>query len=132
MVKDWLKNKKTCEDTTKQKPFLVSSKKSKGGFEGSYITWTLVYRWMVEHYDFVFEVDEIKTTNDGANGYVKATLLVREDGEVYRQTLALTLETYVKKDDTFYQETPEQLQMRVFVKLVANITGFGFHLWEKK
>ena len=87
---------------------------------------------MVKTYDFVFEVNEIKTTNDGANGYVKATLIVNEEDKQYKQTLALTLDTYIRNDGTFYQETPEQLQMRVFVKLVANMTGFGFHLWEKK
>jgi len=83
---------------------------------------------MVKTYDFVFEVNEIKTTNDGANGYVKATLVVNEEDKQYKQTLALTLDTYIRNDGTFYQETPEQLQMRVFVKLVANMTGFGFHL----
>ena len=132
MVKNWVENKNYCEETVKKNPKLIMTKKNKGGFDGNYLTWTLVYKWMVKTYDFVFEVDEIKTTNDGANGYVKATLLVKEDSEVYRQTLALTLDTYIRNDGTFYQETPEQLQMRVFVKLVANMTGFGFHLWEKK
>ena len=131
MVKNWVENKNYCEETVKKNPKLIMTKKNKGGFDGNYLTWTLVYKWMVKTYDFVFEVNEIKTTNDGANGYVKATLIVNEEDKQYKQTLALTLDTYIRNDGTFYQETPEQLQMRVFVKLVANITGFGFHLWEK-
>ena len=132
MVKNWVENKNYCEETVKKNPKLKKKKKNKGGFDGNYLTWTLVYKWMVKTYDFVFEVNEIKTTNDGANGYVKATLVVNEEDKQYKQTLALTLDTYIRNDGTFYQETPEQLQMRVFVKLVANMTGFGFHLWEKK
>lgn len=131
MVKNWVENKNYCEETVKKNPKLIMTKKNKGGFDGNYLTWTLVYKWMVKNYDFVFEVNEIKTTNDGANGYVKATLIVKEEDKQYKQCLALTLDTYIRNDGTFYQETPEQLQMRVFVKLVANITGFGFHLWEK-
>ena len=132
MVKNWVENKNYCEETVKKNPKLIMTKKNKGGFDGNYLTWTLVYKWMVKTYDFVFEVNEIKRTNDGANGYVKATLVVNEEDKQYKQTLALTLDTYIRNDGTFYQETPEQLQMRVFVKLVANMTGFGFHLWEKK
>ena len=132
MVKNWVENKNSCEETVKKNPKLIMTKKNKGGFDGNYLTWTLVYKWMVKTYDFVFEVNEIKTTNDGAKGYVKATLVVNEEDKQYKQTLALTLDTYIRNDGTFYQETPEQLQMRVFVKLVANMTGFGFHLWEKK
>ena len=132
MVKNWVENKNYCEETVKKNPKLIMTKKNKGGFDGNYLTLTLVYKWMVKTYDFVFEVNEIKTTNDGANGYVKATLVVNEEDKQYKQTLALTLDTYIRNDGTFYKETPEQLQMRVFVKLVANMTGFGFHLWEKK
>lgn len=132
MIKNWIENKNYCEEQVKKNPKLIMTRKNKGGFDGNYLTWTLVYKWMVKTYDFVFEVNEIKTTNDGANGYVKATLIVNEEDKQYKQCLALTLDTYIKQDGTFYQETPEQLQMRVFVKLVANITGFGFHLWERK
>lgn len=132
MVKNWIENKNYCEETVKKNPRLLETKKNKGGLDGQYLTWTLVYKWMVKTYDFIFEVNEIKTTNDSTNGYVKATLVVNEEDKQYKQCLALTLDTYKRNDGTFYQETPEQLQMRVFVKLVANMTGFGFHLWEKK
>lgn len=144
MIKNWEKNKENCKEVVSKNPKLLSTKKTKGGFSGEYLTWTLVYKWLVERYEFNFEVLEIKTSNDGSQGYVKARLTINKqyiykDGILiktidcnYQQTLALTLETFVKQDGTFYQETPEQLQMRVFVKLVANLTGFGFHLWEKR
>ena len=126
----WFKNKDECKRICNENPKVLSTKKTKGGFEGTYLTWTLVYKWLVKNYEFQFEVVEIKTSNDGSSGYVIAKLTI----DNVSQQLALTLETFQRQLNgkvEFYQETPEQLQMRVFVKLVANITGFGFHLWEK-
>lgn len=132
MIKDWLENKKKCKEIVEKNPKLLSKKETKGGFSGEYITWTLVYKWMINNYDFNFEVIEIKTSTDGSNGFVKASLEVEDkDNKKYKQTLVLSLETFKRQNGEFYQESPEALQMRVFVKLVANLTGFGFHLWEK-
>lgn len=144
MIKNWLENKEYCKKLCNENPKLLSKKETKGGFSGDYITWTLVYKWLVKNYDFNFEVIEVKTSQDGSNGYVKAKLHLTkeyiydkdkkliETNEINEiQTLALTLETFKRTTGDFYQESPEQLQMRVFVKLVANLTGFGFHLWEK-
>ena len=81
MVSKWNENKLYCLEQVNKNPKLIMVRKNKGGFDGQYLTWTLVYKWMVKNYDFVFEVNEIKTTNDGANGYVKATLIVKEDNK---------------------------------------------------
>ena len=90
------------------------------------------YKWLIKNYDFNFEVIEIKTSQDGSTGFVKASLeVIDKDEKTYKQTLVLSLETFKRANGEFYQESPEALQMRVFVKLVANLTGFGFHLWEK-
>lgn len=133
MIKNWLENKKQCKEVVDKNPKLLSKKETKGGFSGEYLTWTLVYKWMINNYDFNFEVIEIKTSQDGSTGYVKASLEVedKEDNKKYKQTLVLSLETFKRANGDFYQESPEALQMRVFVKLVANLTGFGFHLWER-
>lgn len=149
MIKNWEENKKKCKEICEKNPKLLRKKETKGGFNGEYLTWTLVYKWMVKNYEFNFEVLEIKTSLDGSTGYVRAQLvlvkekifneekeLVREEPIFFSQTLALSLETFARKNKEgqivdYYQESPEALQMRVFVKLVANLTGFGFHLWER-
>lgn len=131
MIKNWKENKNKCKEICEKNPHVLSKKTTKGDFTGIYITWTFVYKWLVQNYDFNFEVLEVKTSIDGSSGFVKARLTIYADTYTYSQTLALTLETFKRANGEFYQESPEQLQMRVFVKLVANLTGFGFHLWEK-
>lgn len=132
MIKNWLENKEQCKAAVETNPKLISKKETKGGFSGEYLTWTLVYKWLIKNYDFNFEVIEIKTSQDGSTGFVKASLeVIDKDEKTYKQTLVLSLETFKRANGEFYQESPEALQMRVFVKLVANLTGFGFHLWEK-
>lgn len=131
MLKNWDINKKTCKELCENNPRLLSKKETKGGFSGEYLTWTLVYKWMVKNFDFNFEVLETKTSQDGSTGFVKASLEIYDNDKTYKQTLILSLETFKRANGDYYQESPEALQMRVFVKLVANLTGFGFHLWEK-
>lgn len=93
-----------------------------------YMTWTKVWQWMKKNYPkFIFKVEEIQPKE-----YVIASLWI--DEETYGR-ISLNLEytekidkkTGIKKE---IKETPEKVQMRVFVKLVANLTGFGFHLWK--
>lgn len=160
MIKNWLENKEHCKKLCLENPKLVSQKENNKNFKGDYITWTLVWKWMIKHFDFTFNVLEAKTSQDGSNGFVRAEInivkeyiydkdkkLIETNEVNENQTLCLTLETFkrfIKDKDgkyildkegnktfEYYQESPEQLQMRVFVKMVANLTGFGFHLWEK-
>ena len=96
MVSKWNENKLYCLEQVNKNPKLIMTRKNKGGFDGNYLTWTLVYKWMVKNYDFVFEVNEIKTTNDGANGYVKATLIVNEDNKEYIELASITMDLNCK------------------------------------
>lgn len=124
----WTKNKEECKELIKRNPQVLQKKATKGGFSGDYLNWLIVWKWLKKNYpDFIFETKEIET-NKEISGWIKASLTI--NGKMLG-TLSLTLETFKKANGEYYQETPEQLQMRIFVKLVANITGFGIHLWEK-
>lgn len=95
-----------------------------------YINWVKVHQWMKKFYPSnKFFVTDISPKN-----FVKGKLLI-EGWNMGELSLSLNLKvvTNKKTGDKFEkQETPEQLQMRVYVKLVANITGFGLHLWHEK
>lgn len=125
---EWTKNKDYCKEVVSKNPKLLQKKATKGGFSGDYLNWLIVWKWMKKNYpDFVFEINEIEVHKE-ISGWIKGTLIIKN---VSMGTFVLTMETFKKSNGEFYQETPEQLQMRIFVKLVANITGFGIHLWEK-
>lgn len=95
----------------------ISIKPNNKGFNGNYISWTKVWNWLKLNYpDFNFNVESI------GDNYVSGSLNI--NGEKMGSTV-LTLSIFKEGG----QETPEQLINRVFVKLVAQYTGFGFHLW---
>lgn len=95
----------------------ISVKPNNKGFSGNYISWTKVWNWLKLNYpDFNFNVETI------GDNYVCGSLNI--NGEKMGSTV-LTLTTFKNGE----KETPEQVINRVFVKLVAQYTGFGFHLW---
>lgn len=95
----------------------LSLKPNNQGFNGFYMSWVKVWHWLKYNYpNFAFKV-----LNIGPN-YVSGNLFINE---TEMGSTVLTLSTFKSGD----QETPEQLINRVFVKLVAQYTGFGFHLW---
>lgn len=125
---EWKNNREEAIKLIEKNPRYLKSRTTKGNFTGDYFNWLVVWRWLKSKYeDFVFETTKIELGSE-VSGYIKGKLTINNKvlGE-----LSLNLESFKKSDGTYYQETAEQLQMRVFVKLVANITGFGIHLWEK-
>ena len=99
-------------------------KETGNGFKAKYMTWTKVWLWVAKKYDNDFEFTVLEVGEE----HVLANLRVKNS----KATLGLKLETFVnKRTGKTHKETIEQVQMRIFVKLVANITGFGLNLWMK-
>lgn len=114
---EWEKNYNECLNSHIKNPQFFIKRSTKGGFAGTYLTWSIVWSWMKKNYpDFNFFVKEIDKTS-----HIVGELWI--NGNLVGNT-ALNLEQYQN-----HAETPEQLINRVFVKLVAQYTGYGFHLW---
>lgn len=83
------------------------------------MTWTDVWLWAKQKYpEIKFLVKDISV------GWISGELWI--GNEILGSTV-LTLAQYEK-----HKETPEQLVNRVLVKLIAQYTGYGFHLWKEK
>ena len=133
---EFSKNREQCIEMVNKFPNLISKRETKGGFTGDYLTWLHVWKWVRRNYNWIgFEVVEVRVSEAYA-GYVIGRIFDIESGKNLGQ-LGLNLESFKRvdfktKETTYVNETVEQLQMRVFVKLIANYTGFGIHLWEKR
>ena len=121
---EFQENIKESAKICREEPTKWLTKKTTGkGFAADYMTWTKVWLWVSKKYDNDFEFKVLEVGEE----HVLATLRVLGS----ESTLGLKLESFIKRDGKVHKETIEQVQMRIFVKLVANITGFGLNLWLK-
>lgn len=86
-----------------------------------YATWSDILIWMKLRYpNHVFTVKQITLDDVVCQLYI--------NGDLQMETL-LSAETYTKSNT---KESKEKIVQRVYVKLVAMVTGFGIELWNDK
>lgn len=114
---EWEENYKECMELHQSGSPVFENRQTKGGFSGTYMAWYHIWAWIKKKYpDFKYLVTEIDKTS-----YIKGELWING---ILQGSTVLNLEQFQT-----HAETPEQLVNRVFVKLVAQYTGYGFHLW---
>lgn len=86
-----------------------------------YATWSDILIWMKLRYpNHVFTVKQITLDDVVCQLYI--------NGDLQMETL-LSAETFSKSNT---KETKEKIVQRVYVKLVAMVTGFGIELWNDR
>lgn len=86
-----------------------------------YATWSDILIWMKLRYpNHIFTVKQVTTDDVICQLYI--------NGDLQMETL-LSAEVYTKSNT---KESKEKIVQRVYVKLVAMVTGFGIELWNDK